>query len=193
MLVIFVGKIGSGKTAAATILKKYSFEEETFAEPIKQFLLSIGFKYEEVYGSQEEKLKVNSFWNVSGREFMQKFATDLMRNQLQKIIPNIDLGGSTIWVRAMEKKIIDNINNTDKNIVIGDGRFPDEINLIKKYGGIVVKIIRPNYKPDLNGNEKIYTSHESESYFDTIIPDYEIINDGTFEDFENKIKISLNL
>lgn len=43
MLVIFVGKIGSGKTAAANILKKYSFEEETFAEPIKQFLLTIGF------------------------------------------------------------------------------------------------------------------------------------------------------
>ena len=59
MLVIFVGKIGSGKTAAANILKKYSFEEETFAEPIKQFLLTIGFNYEDVFGSQEEKLKVN--------------------------------------------------------------------------------------------------------------------------------------
>ena len=105
MLVIFVGKIGSGKTAAANILQKYGFVEETFAAPIKQFLLSIGFNYEEVYGSQEEKLKVNKFWNVSGREFMQKFATDLMRNKLEDILPNINLGGSTVWVRAMEKKI----------------------------------------------------------------------------------------
>ena len=40
MLVIFVGKIGSGKTAAANILQKYGFVEETFAAPIKQFLLS---------------------------------------------------------------------------------------------------------------------------------------------------------
>jgi len=184
MLIIFVGKIGSGKSAAANILKKYSFEEETFAEPIKQFLLTIGFNYEDVYGSQEEKLKINKFWNVSGREFMQKFATDIMRNQLQTVFPQIDLGGSTIWVRAMEKKIQD---NPEKNIVIGDGRFPDEIMLIKKYGGIVIKIIRPDV------DEKYKSKHESESYFNSIVPDYEIINDGTFEDLENKIKNILNL
>lgn len=183
MLVIFVGKIGSGKTAAANILKKYSFEEETFAEPIKQFLLTIGFNYEDVYGSQEEKLKVNKFWNVSGREFMQKFATDIMRNQLKSVLPHLNLGDSTIWVRAMEKKIL---NNPSKNIVIGDGRFPDEIMLIKKYGGIVIKIIRPS-----NNNSNF--NHESESYFDSIQPDYEIINDGTFEDLENKIKKILDL
>ena len=184
MLVIFVGKIGSGKSAAANILKKYSFEEETFAEPIKQFLLSIGFNYEDVYGSQEEKLKINKFWNVSGREFMQKFATDIMRNKLQTVLPQLDLGGSTIWVRAMEKKIQD---NPSKNIVIADGRFLDEIMLVKKYGGIVIKIIRPS------NNNKYDSSHESESYFDSIQPDYEILNDGTFEDLENKIKSVLNL
>lgn len=183
MLVIFVGKIGSGKTAAANILKKYSFEEETFAEPIKQFLLTIGFNYEDVYGSQEEKLKVNKFWNISGREFMQKFATDIMRNQLKTVLPNLELNGSTVWVRAMEKKILD---NPDKNIVIGDGRFPDEIMLIKKYGGVVIKINRPS-----NSNNNF--NHESESYFDSIQPDYEIINDGTFEDLENKIKNILDL
>lgn len=184
MLVIFVGKIGSGKTAAANILKKYSFEEETFAEPIKQFLLTIGFNYEDVYGSQEEKLKVNKFWNVSGREFMQKFATDIMRNQLKTVLPKLELNGSTVWVRAMEKKIQD---NPSKNIVIGDGRFPDEIMLIKKYGGVVIKINRPSNSYNNNFN------HESESYFDLIQPDYEIINDGTFEDLENKIKMILNL
>jgi hypothetical protein len=184
MLVIFVGKIGSGKSAAANILKKYSFEEETFAEPIKQFLLTIGFNYEDVYGSQEEKLKINKFWNVSGREFMQKFATDIMRNQLQSVLPQLELRGCTVWVRAMEKKILDNLS---KNIVIGDGRFPDEIMLIKKYGGIVIKISRPSN----NGNNN--SVHESESYFNSIVPDYEIINDGTFEDLENKIKNILNL
>lgn len=183
MLVIFVGKIGSGKTAAANILKKYDFEEETFAEPIKHFLLTIGFNYEDVYGSQEEKLKVNKFWNVSGREFMQKFATDIMRNQLKLILPQLDLGDSTIWVRAMEKKIL---NNPLKNIVIGDGRFPDEIMLIKKYGGVVIKINRPT-------NIENKSVHESESYFDSIKPDYEIVNDGTFEDLENKIKNILDL
>ena len=184
MLVIFVGKIGSGKTAATNILKKYQFEEETFAEPIKQFLLNIGFKYEEIYGSQEEKLKTNTFWNVSGREFMQKFATDIMRNQLKTVIPQIDLGGSTVWVRAMEKKIIDNPN---KNIVIGDGRFLDEIMLVKKYGGVVIKINRPNI------DERYNSSHESESYFDSINADFVIENNGTFEDLENKIVSVLGL
>jgi len=184
MLVIFVGKIGSGKTAAANILKKYDFVEETFAEPIKQFLLSIGFNYEDVYGSQEEKLKVNKFWNVSGREFMQKFATDIMRNQLKSVLPQLELSGSTIWVRAMEKKILDNLS---KNIVIGDGRFIDEIMLVKKYGGIVIKILRPS------NNDKYDSTHESESYFDSIQPDYEIVNDGTFEDLENKIKLIFDM
>lgn len=114
---------------------------------------------------------------------MQKFATDIMRNQLKSVLPHLNLGDSTIWVRAMEKKIL---NNPSKNIVIGDGRFPDEIMLIKKYGGIVIKINRPS-----NSNNNF--NHESESYFDSIQPDYEIINDGTFEDLENKIKNILNL
>jgi hypothetical protein len=184
MLVIFVGEIGSGKTTAANILKKYSFTEETFAEPIKQFLLLLGFRYEDVYGSQEDKLKVNKFWNISGREFMQKFATDIMRNTLHNFMPNLNLNGTTIWVRAMEKKLQENPN---ANIVIGDGRFPDEINLIKKYGGIVIKITRSKDKKEMN------RQHESESYFDLIKYDYVITNDGTFEDLESNIKLVLNL
>jgi hypothetical protein len=161
MIIVFVGKIGSGKSSAANILKKYSFVEETFADPIKQFLITLGFKHDEVYGSQEDKARINEFWNVSGREFMQKFGTDLMRNKLQATIPNLNLNNSTVWVRIMEKKL----QNNHKNIVIGDGRFPDEIALIKKYGGIVVKINRCVCDSE----------HESESYINSIVPDYEIM------------------
>jgi shikimate kinase len=176
-LICIIGNIGSGKSTASNILKQYGYEEITFANPVKEIGLILGFDYNDLYGSQEDKLKINEFWGVSGREFMQKFATNIMRNELHNHI-NMNMDGKTIWVRLCEKKIIQMLKE-NKNILISDGRFPDEINMIKQYNGTIVKIDR---------NTSYNLEHESESYISKIKYDKVIDNNGTIDDLENKIK-----
>ena len=176
-LICIVGNIGSGKSTAGNILKEYGYEEITFAQPVKEIGLILGFEHKELYGLQEDKLKINEFWGVSGREFMQKFATNVMRNELHKYI-NMNMDGKTIWVRLCEKKIIQMLKE-NKKILVSDGRFPDEINMIKQYNGTIIKLERNN-SHDLN--------HESESYISNISYDIIIDNNGTIDDLENEIK-----
>jgi dephospho-CoA kinase len=180
-LICIIGNIGVGKSTVANILKDNDYTELSFASPVKDIALILGFDYNDVYGTQEDKLKINKFWGVSGREFMQKFATDIMRNELNKHI-DMNLDGKTIWVRLCEKKIIDLLNQ-NKKILVSDGRFPDEIDMIKKLGG---KIIRINRKT-------IYKNHhESESYIDKLKEDFIIENNGTLLDLTSNIKKILN-
>jgi dephospho-CoA kinase len=176
-LICIIGNIGSGKSTASDILKKYGYQEITFANPVKEIGLILGFDYNDLYGSQEDKLKINEFWGVSGREFMQKFATNIMRNELHNHI-NMIMDGKTIWVRLCEKKIIQMLKE-NKKILISDGRFPDEINMIKQYNGVIVKIDR---------NTSHNLEHESESYISKIKYDKIIDNNDTLDDLENKIK-----
>jgi hypothetical protein len=77
-------------------------------------------------------------------------------------------------------------NNQNCNIVITDGRFPDEIKYVKWMGGTVIKIERPSLK----NNE--YSNHTSENQIDKLLYDYLIVNDGTKEDMWNKLIIILN-
>lgn len=176
-LFCLVGNIGVGKSTVAEIFKQNDYIELTFAGPVKEIGLILGFDYENLYGSQEDKLQINEFWGVSGREFMQKFATNIMRNELSKHI-NMNLDSKTIWVRLCEKRITDLLKQ-NKKIIISDGRFPDEIDMIKKLGGKIIKIERYN-----NYNKQ----HESESYISQIEPDIIINNNGTLEDLHIKLK-----
>jgi len=180
-LICIIGNIGVGKSTVANIFKQNEYIELTFADPVKQIGITLGFEKEELYGSQEDKLKINNFWGVSGREFMQKFATNIMRNELSKHI-NMNLDNKTIWVRLCQKKIID-LMKENKKIIISDGRFPDEINMIKEMGGIVIKIIR-------NNNYDIL--HESESYVSILKADIILDNNETLEELNKKIYNIIN-
>ena len=188
-LICIVGNIGSGKSLTADILKlNYGYEELTFAGPVKEIGLILGFDYLDLYGTQEDKLKINNFWGVSGRTFMQVFATNIMRNEFPKELNKYksiqtetkikDINDKTIWVRLCEKKIKEMLKK-NKKILISDGRFPDEIEMIRELGGKIIKIERKtNY--ELN--------HDSEKYVSSINADVYIDNNGTINDLINNIK-----
>lgn len=188
MIIVFVGAIGSGKTTGANLLKThFHFEEIAFAEPIKQFAISLGFDFQNVYGSQEEKEKVNSHFGISGRQFMQTFGTDIMRNN-STCFPTID----NIWVKCAEIKI-ENALKLNKNVVISDCRFEDEMAMLKKYNAIFIKLTRPcDYhsqhisEQELNGFENciIYENKNSVKDFQHFLE--KIVN--TKYDFYNFLK-----
>lgn len=65
------------------------------------------------------------------------------------------------------------------NIVITDMRFPNEEDMIKSYGGHIIRISRPGFDSD---------GHRSESSIDLIDYDYLIENNGTIEQLHYEVE-----
>ena len=182
-LIALTGSMNSGKTTISNYLTHtYGFTEYAFANPIKDIGLTLGFEKHQMYGTQKQKLEINQYLNISGREFLQKFGTEIGRNLLPQIIPSMQLGES-IWIRLFEiymEKIIKEYPNGC--IVVSDVRFLNEADVIKKYGGYIIKIERPS---DVFTTE-LY-KHSSETEMTKINPDFTIDNIGTIENLHNKI------
>ncbi len=95
-----------------------------------------------------------------------------------------------IYIR---KKIIDILEKNNKNIVISDCRFPNEIEMIKKLGGKIIYIKRfvldwfDDYK---NGNDLdiVKSIHPSETSWIRCIFDYQINNISSIDTLDTNIK-----
>jgi hypothetical protein len=197
MIIGLIGEIGVGKTEFCRFAQEYfryaDIRVLNFSDPLKEFAINIGFERADVHGSQADKLKVNESWGVSGREFMQKFGTELCRVQLPQILPNMKLGGS-LWVEIMRHKL----QKCDKNTIyiIGDCRFKDEVQLVKEFGGKIVKITRNNMNNSIDMNIKSTNNniqpanHISESGINALEHDILIQNDGSILQYHGKILIA---
>lgn len=170
------GKIGSGKGAVCDILKEQSYVEYAFADPLKKIAITFGFEPHQVYGTQEQKLEINNFWGISGREFMQKFGTEICRETLVATLPQMKLNGLTVWARLFEKYYEENKHT---NIVVGDVRFADEAAVIKRNGGYVICIVRDYETPENVAMHKSEMQHYG--------VDFTIENNGTLIDLKNKV------
>lgn len=172
---VLIGLLGhkrSGKdTFADYCNKKYDFKKKAFAQPLKDVVkILFNFTDAQLYG--EEKELVDGKWNVSPRETLQYIGTDLIRNQMNGLIGGI---GKDFWLKKFE---FDYKNDIDSNIVVSDVRYQNEVDLIKKLGGIIIKINRNGCGGD---------NHESEKKIDNIINfDYNIENNGTIEEYYKK-------
>lgn len=180
MLIGISGEIGSGKsTLSDFIVSKYGFIEYSFAKPLKEIAMILGFEPHQLYGTQEDKLETNNFWNISAREFLQKFGTEVCRDFLPRVIPKMSLNGQTLWVRLFEKFYLD---NRDKNIIISDVRYLDEAASIKKLGGYIIRIEREKFIPrEIPLFVNNINFHKSETEMSHIVSDYKIINNSTKE------------
>jgi hypothetical protein len=188
ILIGIVGNIGVGKSLVADYLVKNGFNEYAFAKPVKDIALNMGFSHQQIYGTQSQKLKINKYWGISAREFLQKLGTDIGRNILPTAIPNMDMGTSgSPWVRLFEihwEKMLD--ANNHPVLVVSDCRFPDEVASIKARGGYIIKITRPCEKKD--GYEY---NHESETGIDKLQYDMLIVNNGTKENLFSHVDMGI--
>jgi len=171
------GRKYSGKDTLGKILvEKYGYQRMAYADNLKEVCRIIfGFSEEQLYGDLKET--PDTYWNETPRKIFQYIGTDLFRNQMGKILPQV---GESIWIKSLEKTIKDTIaNNPNVHIVITDVRFQNEIDSIKSLGGEIIKITRPNIN-----NQDV---HESESFIDFIEPDHLIINDQNINYLEQQL------
>jgi hypothetical protein len=127
------------------------------------------------------------------REFLQKLGTAAVRNHVH----------DQAWVNALfadyRKRVV--VEGEDKvasdggyytspsyseypNWLITDCRFPNEADTVKKKGGLVIRVTRPQ------GN--LTDLHPSETSLDGYSFDYVINNDGPLDTLLPKVKIFLN-
>jgi len=195
MIVGFVGFIGSGKGTAGDILTEFGFEQVSFAGLVKD-VASIMFDWPRhlLEGDTDEsrlfRETPDEYWSskkgyaFTPREALQKIGTECGR----------DVFHADFWVLALEKKL-----DKNKNYVITDVRFPNEIKWITKNGGFVFEIQRgqnPNWYNKVN--DIVFFEHK-QKYMETINIHYSewawvgeevdaiIQNDGNVEELRNNI------
>ena len=106
----------------------------------------------------------------------QVFGTDICHEFLLSKIPQMD----KLWIRCFE---IFYSQNRDANVVVSDVRFAEEVESIRKLGGTIIEIQRPEKDSDVreNGLVRDPMEHASETESKNIIPDYIIQNDSSIK------------
>jgi len=179
VIIGFTGVKQSGKdTAASFLVDELGFERHGFADKLKEAVANLfGISIEEV--DEFKAIGVDNIaivevfltqrnrqtdWVFPWREFLQRFGTEMGRNTF----------GQNFWVSLLLPKDVKPV----RNIVISDVRFDNEAMRIISLGGKVFEIVRPKYEPD---------GHASEEPISRSFVDAQIINDGTLEEFKNKV------
>lgn len=141
MIIGFVGFIGSGKdTAADYLVNFHGFRRDSFANTLKDAVAAV-FGWDRVLlegrtkEAREWREQVDTWWanrlsipELTPRWVLQQWGTEVCRKGFH----------DDIWIASVENKM----RKTKDNIVISDVRFPNEINAIKKAGGLVVRVVR---------------------------------------------------
>ena len=138
MLIGLCGYIGSGKNAVAEMLvKNHGYEQDSFAKSLKDAVSAVfGWPRELLEGntphSREWREAPDTWWTeqlempVSPRLALQVIGTEVFRGKYH----------NNIWVASLLRRV------GDREVVVSDVRFPNEIKLIQEYGGKVIWVKR---------------------------------------------------
>jgi len=103
---MLIGILGNKRhdkdTIADYLVKNYNFNKMSFIDPLKQCCkILFGFDDDQLYGDKKEVL--DDYWKVTPRKVLQFIGTDLVRNQMNKIIPSLN---DDLWVEIAKQKNI---------------------------------------------------------------------------------------
>jgi hypothetical protein len=141
--IILVGFQGSGKNTVGDVLvADYGYTPISFADCLKDCVAAI-FCWDRAAlegvtpESREWREQVDPWWaeklnipHLTPRWAMRNFGTDVMRQHF-----NTD-----VWITNVERRILN--MGQDAKVVVLDGRFPNEIDLVTRMGGTSVRVKR---------------------------------------------------
>ena len=147
-IIAFAGRKQSGKSTLCTQVVNFIYDLEqledqaviyNFADPLKNACMDIlGLSFDQCYGTDDQKNElVNCYKDgnqMTARQVLQTVGTEFFRS-----IQN------NVWADATIRRI-----QQDNPLValIGDCRFPNEVEAVKKAGGTVIKLTRNLYNSD---------------------------------------------
>jgi hypothetical protein len=177
VLIGLCGYAGAGKdTAAHVLIEELYFQRVAFADPIKAALLALN---PFVPGQDETSYTRLSEFNTDRcwaevkeypevRRLMQILGTEVGRN----------LFDPEIWVKLAESKILSTM--AVGNTVVTDVRFPNEARMIKKHGGVLVRVSRPQFGP--------VNEHVSDRASENWTYDHFVENNSTVETLHEEMR-----
>lgn len=188
-LIGLTGAAGSGKTTAMNwVLRNHpTANRMSFAGPLKSMTRELirmslpkGWDHDAGAYCEDPILKetpIPFLGNLTARRIMQTLGTEWGRNTLH---PDFWVG---IAAAKVERQLGSTFKKSDKvpiKVIFDDVRFANEAAMIHAYGGVIVRIVRPEHDKPTE-----IKSHESESMaFDA---DITILNDGTVEDLHARM------
>lgn len=125
------GYSGSGKDYFSDdiirLFPEYRFKKMYFAAHLKECAAKmLSLPVDMMYSQIGKQYKIKWLDNMTVREFLQKFGSDAIRNNVH----------ADFWVRELMSRI-----GEDDNVLIPDMRFPNELEAVEKVG-ITVRIDR---------------------------------------------------
>ena len=201
-IIAIAGFIGSGKdTAAEYLINNHNFTKLSFAGSLKDAVSAV-FGWDrvllegETLESRQWREQIDPWWaerldmpNLTPRWVLQYWGTEVCR---QGFHPDI-------WVASLENKIL----KCEGNIVITDARFANELNVVKKLNGKLIRIERgelPSWYDDavkFNQRTEGYLPpqgvHASEYSSVGLEYDCYLANNGTKEDLFASLNLIINL
>lgn len=186
------GQASHGKdTAADYIAYKYSFVKIAFADKIKRILMHLyDINYNSLWGSSEERGKIDPRYGKSVREFIQGFGDtgreldiNTWVNYTQTIVNKIN--GSFGYFYVNYHGLTYDATSIPKSVIVPDCRYLNELESIRQNGGLLIRVVRPNSK--IQGKVAEHSSETDQlnipdSFFDELV-----INEGSLLDLHSKI------
>ena len=202
------GLISSGKdTIADFLVTNHGFKRISFASSLKDAIANIfGWDRAMLEGrtksSRAWREQVDEWWttrlnmpHLTPRWVMQYWGTEVCRCGFH----------DDIWIASVEHKLL----SVEDNVVITDSRFINELNAIKRAGGISLRVNRGNnpswyqYAVSVNRQEgdweeskkrlQLLNIHASE--YSSVGLDYDVVieNNSTIDDLHRKVALAINL
>lgn len=175
------GRKFNGKDTIANYLRDaYDYKQIAFAGPLKEICGKLfGFTNEQLHGDLKETPDPTWF-DLTPRQVLQFVGTNMFRDHMSELHDNF---GNDFWLLCA-RNTMEKIFKEDETakFVISDVRFPNEVEMIKQMGGIVLRVSRPSLLSNKNND-----THISELLIDELDANCDVINDGTREQLYKKI------
>lgn len=180
-LVGVMGRARSGKdTLAGVLVNEFGFTKRGFADPLREAMLAldpiVGHEPGEPGALVRPVRYADALRRVGyertkdlypeARALLQRLGTDSIRA--------LDEG---FWARIAE----DRIRTRTEPLIFTDVRFLNEANLIREYGGYLIRVVRP----DLPESAEL---HASETALDDYPANLIVTNDGTLEALRRTVR-----
>lgn len=176
-VICITGNKYNGKdTVADYLCSKNKYIKLSLAEPLKEVCkILFNFNNAQLYGDLKEE--VDMAWNISPRQAMQFIGTEMFRDEMEKLMPDI---GCDFWVQSLVRKI-NIVKDKYEGVVVADVRFDNEIEILRKtFDVLVIKVVRS----DIACSD----THASEQAISNDACDIVIYNNSTLENLYKTVE-----